>query len=114
MKIPYWKHGYGKLICSECGYIIDERDSMKRYLDYRKNQNCCPQCGADMREPLKRCYYKERYQKDYCSCGDCITKAGTAYCIRQTKERREELKSWGAYYRCECFEPVENEQITLW
>lgn len=115
-KAPYWVHGYGKLICSECGYIVDEDEGMERYLHYFKFKDVCPQCGADMREPLKRCYYKDYALTGFISCGDVRYRGGEPYCYRQTRERTQELISWGCYYKCEGFKPKEPdiEQLTLW
>lgn len=115
-KVPYWKHGYGKLICSKCGYVIDERDDMRRYLYYRQKRDVCPECKADMREPYKRCYWKEHYPDKFNPCGDLIHINDADYCYRRTKERMDELKSWGCYYKCECMHAPEseNEQLTLY
>lgn len=115
-KIPYWKHGYGTLICSECGYVISEEDDMKRYLDYRKNRKICPACKVDMREPLKRCYYKDNFPGDFNPCGETIYQNGVEYCYKLTKERMEELKSWGYYYKCRYMNPPEseNKQLTFY
>lgn len=112
-KVPYWRHGYGKLICSECGYVIDEDDSMERYIHYRKERGCCPSCNADMREPYKRCYYAEHNPGGWNACGEAIVINDIAFCYRQTRERTEELRSWGCYYKCE-YMSVPNEQLTLW
>lgn len=114
-KPPYWIHGYGKLICSECGYIVDEDAGLERYLFYFKNKDVCPQCGADMREPLKRCYYQDYALTSFNPCGDARYIDNIPYCDRQTRERTQELISWGCYYTCEGYKPKqpENEQLTF-
>ena len=111
--IPYWIHGYCKLICSECGYVIDENADMQRYLYFRKEKGRCPGCDADMREPLKACYIKQYYPDTFNSCGDVIYVCGRPFCYRQTRERTQELRAWGCYYKCEGFKP-KSEQLTLW
>lgn len=67
-----------------------------------------------MREPLKRCYSSEYYPETWQSCGEIIFKDGIPYCYKQTKERREELLSWGYYFKCEGFKPKSEEQITFY
>lgn len=106
-KIPYWIHDYGALICSECSYRIDADDGLERYLYFYKNRDKCPGCNADMREPYKRCYYQDYSLTGTISCGDVKYIEDMPYCNRQTKERREELRSWGCYYKCEGFKPKE-------
>lgn len=61
---PYWKMGYCKIICSECAFVAKEEVRSIR-------KDFCPSCNADMREPLKRCYYIENHGGEtYCPCGE--------------------------------------------
>lgn len=104
-KQPYWVHGYGTVKCSECGYVTDT--ILKTDL--------CPACNADMREPLKRCYFLENNpESDWNPCGESTVKDGVMYCTRQTRERMEELKKWGFYYKCSDYHLKDDEiQLTL-
>lgn len=112
-KQPYWKHDYGEVICSECDSVFDD---MLYYNTKSENtiRYKCPSCGADMREPLKRCYaFEYGTTMAYGACTECEYINGLRYCIRYTRDRMEELKSWGCFYKCEYIKPPEDKSIQL-
>ena len=93
--------------CSECGV----RYSDKEYYNYycidkiiRWNINC-KKCGAVFSEKPKRCYHSEHNPGKHNACSEEVIIDGVGYCTRQLKVRREELRSWGAYYSCDYYKP---------
>jgi hypothetical protein len=114
MKQAYLVSHYGYHTCSECGVKYTE----KEYWDYycldkimRLHINC-KKCGAEFHEEPKRCHWSEHYPDQSNACGEAITMDGVVYCTQQLRARREELRSWGAYYPCPCYKaPKEQEEF---
>lgn len=110
MKQPYLVSHYGYYTCSECGVKYSEEEYFKYYsldkiMRYHIN---CKKCGAVLHEEPKRCYWSEHHPNSQNACGDCKCIDGIPYCTRQLRAYRERLKSWGSYYKCECFEKPES------
>ena len=116
MKQAYLVSHYCYHTCSECGV----RYSDKEYWDYycldkimRWHINC-KNCGALYHEEPKRCYWAEHYPDTSNACGEAVEIDGAIYCTQQLTARKEELRSWGSYYPCECYNPPEEyKQLSL-
>ena len=110
MKQPYLVSNYGYYTCSECGVKYSEEEyfnyySLDKIMRYHIN---CKKCGAVLHEEPKRCYWSEHHPNSQNACGDCKCIDGIPYCTRQLRAYRERLKSWGSYYKCECFDKPES------
>lgn len=111
---PYLVSHYGYYTCSECGVRYSEEEyfnyySLDKIMQYHIN---CKKCGAVFHEEPKRCYWSEHYPTSQNACGDCKHINGIPYCTRQLKAYREQLKSWGSYYKCEAFNKPEGGNMT--
>lgn len=104
LRRPYWILGYCQHKCSECGFVVE--DSFPK-------ENFCPSCNADMREPLKRCYYMENHPgQKYCPCGESYGKEnGFLYCSHYRALHKQKLA--GNWYPCEDIKLKETETIQL-
>ena len=116
MKQAYLVSHYCYHTCSECGVQYNDNEYYQYYsLDkiMRLSHINCKKCGAELAETPKRCYWNEHYPGKSNACGEQTTINGVVYCSRQMTERREELRSWGAYYSCECYKPPQEEFLQL-
>ena len=111
MSQAYLIAGYGEHTCSVCGVKYTEKEYFTYYTTSKlmKYHINCKKCGAVFSETPKRCYYLERYNKDWCPCGESIEMDGILYCGRQMTGRKKELQAWGAYYPCEAYKPPKKE-----
>lgn len=115
-KQAYLVSHYGYHTCSECGVRYNDNEYYEFYcLDkiMRLPHINCKKCGAELAEKPKRCYWNEHNPDLSCACGESTLIDGLLYCSRQLTARREELRSWGAYYSCPCYKPPQEEFLQL-
>jgi hypothetical protein len=111
----YLKSGYGVHICSECGQRYDSAEYISGYsLRHILTATVkCKRCGAILSEPPKRCYYSD-YHSGENACTECMNLNGNDICTQQTTKRKQELLSWGYYYKCPYYKPKEPQQLSFW
>ncbi len=111
MKHPYLVSHYCYHTCSVCGVRYSDKEyynyyNLDKIMRYHIN---CKKCGAVFTEQPKHCYWNEHYPNQSNGCGEQTIIDGITYCSRQLTARREELRSWGAYYSCDCYKPPQDE-----
>lgn len=102
---------YGYYECSECGAKYTKEEYFKYYsLDkIVKWYINCKMCGAQFHEDPKLCYWEEHHPSESCACSERMEIDGKYYCSQQLTHRKQELRSWGSYYKCECYEPIKKD-----
>lgn len=115
MKQAYLVSHYCYHTCSECGVRYSDKEYYEYYsLDHIMRYHInCKKCGAVFSEQPKRCYWEENNPGRSCACGESTLINGVRYCSRQLTARREELRSWGAYYSCPDYKPPQEEFLQL-